>query len=138
MVHLFLESEKNNGRFAEHLIIEKIEYFKNEILENAFEKTFHELINQNFEYSVPIRWNEHQTKILQNLSKYTTQVSGIKDINLVTAWRGSEKVETYHLIGESNHLTPEELQNRRIFVTDEGFFGKGTTHQSRQFDQRLR
>lgn len=119
-------SEKDNGRYAEHLYIEKIEYFKNELLESQFEKTFHSFVNQNFSLSTPLQWNSHQTKILQHLSKYTVQVSGIKDINLVPAWRGSEKLDTYYLIGESNHLTPKELANRRILATDDGFFGKGT------------
>lgn len=49
----------------------------------------------------------------------------MKDINLVPAWHGCEELKTYYLIGESNHLTPDQLEARGIGVNDDGYFGRG-------------
>lgn len=40
MLHRFLVSDKDTGRFAEFIRIEKIEYFKNPKLETQFEDSF--------------------------------------------------------------------------------------------------
>lgn len=117
--------------------------------------------------SDPVHWDSHQTKILQKFSNFTVQASGLKDINLVQAWRGipppslhecsgippstirlpflvavhvpnlsnlkmlypdnkglGAEGDTYYSIGESNHLTPKELEKKGINVSDPGYFGR--------------
>lgn len=95
------------------------------MIEKQFEQTFYTFVNQNFEHSAQIPWNSHQSKILSILSKYTTQVAGLKEINLTIAWRAVELRQTSFLIGESNHMTSEEIRKKGIPTGDDGHFGKG-------------
>jgi len=130
MLQKFLQSDKDSSKFAQVLQIDKIEFFRNKRLEKQFEEEFHTLTEASLKRAsdpaqIPPRWNDQQRKTLQCFSKFTVPVSGTKDINLVPAWRGAGALETYYKIGNSNHLTPEELVAQGIPRLDPGFFGKG-------------
>lgn len=68
-----------------------------------------------------IHWDEHQS-----FDEFTVKMEGSRPgINLCPAWRGTENIDNYYKMGESNHLTPKELQARGIKQLDPGYFGKG-------------
>lgn len=124
MLERFLHSDRDNGRFAEVVKIDKIEYFKNPNLESQFKQTWDQFILKSYSFNTPAQWDKHQLSILQQFNRFTVQMNGLQNVNLVPAWRGSKK-KSYYLIGEEGHLTPQECRSRGITLEDEGFFGSG-------------